>query len=247
MARFAVQLLLCSAFLAVVSLPATAGPPYLSDDPEPTDRGHFEIYTFADGMATRDGINGEGGIDFNYGGAPNLQLTAALPVAYDFADSGPALGGLGNIELAGKYRFLTQENFGLDVAIFPRVFLPSVSSNVGEQHASFLLPFWLEKDWGQWSAFGGGGCEVDRGGDSQDYCLAGVVVTRQLTSALQVGSEVFRQTPDTVGGAATTSVGTGVRYDLNEHFHLLGYVGRGIENAQETDRLNWYTSILFTF
>ena len=247
MVRFTVQLSLCSALLAVMSFSAKAGPPYLSDDPEPTDYGHFEIYTFSNGMATQAGISGEGGIDFNYGGAPNLQLTATLPVAYDFADSGPALGGLGNIELAAKYRFLTQESFGLDVAIFPRVFLPSISPNVGEQHASFLLPVWLEKDWGQWSAFGGGGCEINRGGDSQNFCLAGVVVTRQLTSALQVGLEVFHQTPDIIGGAATTSVGTGVRYDLNAHLHLLGYVGRGIQNAQETDRLNWYTSILFTF
>src|SRR6202050_5545436 len=174
-ARLTVQLLLCSALLAAIGYPAKAGPPYLSDDPEPTDYRHFEIYTFSNGVATQEGITGEGGIDFNYGGAPNLQLSATLPVAYDFAVSGPALGGLGNIELAAKYRFLTQESFGLDVAIFPRVFLPSVSSNVGEQHASFLLPVWLEKDWGQWSAFGGGGCEVNRGGDSQDFCLAGVV------------------------------------------------------------------------
>jgi hypothetical protein len=152
--------------LAAISFPAKAGPPYLSDDPEPTDYRHFEIYSFSNGVATQEGTNGEAGIDFNYGAAPNLQLSATLPVAYDFAVSGPALGGIGNIELAAKYRFLTQESFGLDVAIFPRVFLPSVSSNVGEQHPSFLLPFWLEKDWGQWSAFGGGGCEINRGGDS---------------------------------------------------------------------------------
>ena len=56
-----------------------AGPPYLTDDPEPTDYQHFEIYTFTEGTATRDGTSGEGGIDFNYGGAPNLQLTATVP------------------------------------------------------------------------------------------------------------------------------------------------------------------------
>jgi hypothetical protein len=94
--------------------------------------------------------------------------------------SGPSAWSLSNIELAAKYRFLTQENFGLDVPVFPRVFLPSVSSAVGEQHASFLLPIWLEKDWSQWSAFGGGGCEI----------------TRQMTPTLQVGLEVFHQTRD---------------------------------------------------
>jgi hypothetical protein len=243
----AAQLSMSSALLLGIVTPATAGPPYLTDDPEPTDYRHFEIYAFTDGMATRDGTSGEGGIDFNYGAAPNLQLTATLPAGYGFPAAGPAASSLGNIELAAKYRFLTQDNFGLDVAVFPRVFLPSASPSVGEQHASFLLPLWIEKDWGQWSAFGGGGCEINRGGDSQDFCLMGLVVTRQIVSNLQVGLEIFHQTPDTIGGAATTSVGAGVRYDLNEHYHLLGYLGRGIQNADETDRLNWYTSLLFTF
>jgi hypothetical protein len=227
--------------------PAMAGPPYLSDDPEPTDYRHFEIYTFSNGTATRDGTTGEGGIDFNYGGAPNLQLTATLPAAYGFPAAGATMGGLGNIELAAKYRFLTQDSAGLDVAVFPRVFLPSASSNIGEQHASLLLPIWMQKDWGQWSAFGGGGCEINQGGGSQNFCLMGMVVTRQVTSALQVGLEIFHQTPDMRGGEATTSVGAGVRYDLNEHFHLLGYLGRGIQNTDETDRFKWYTSVLFTF
>jgi hypothetical protein len=85
------------------SVPPGRGPPYLSDDPEPTDYKHFEIYAFSNGTVTRDGTSGEGGIGFNYGGAPNLQLTATVPVAYDIAAAGAAVGGLGNIELAAKY------------------------------------------------------------------------------------------------------------------------------------------------
>jgi hypothetical protein len=229
------------------SIAAWAGPPYLTDDPEPTDYQHYEIYAFTNGMNALDGTSGESGIDFNYGGAPNLQLTATIPMAYDFPAAGASAVGPGNIELAAKYRFLTQQNFGLDVAVFPRVFLPSASANVGTEHASFLLPVWLEKDWGQWSAFGGGGCAINRGGNSQDYCEAGVVVTRQVRTDLQLGLELFHQSADTIGAKDMTSIGTGIRYDLNDHLHLLGYLGRGIQNADETDRLNWYTSVLFTF
>jgi hypothetical protein len=75
----------------------------------------------------------------------------------------------------------------------------------------------------------------------------GMVLTRQVTDTLQLGVEVFHQTPDVPGGLATTSLGLGARYDLNDTFHLLGYVGRGIQNADETDRFNWYTSVLVTF
>jgi len=238
---------MCALFLVGAATPAIAGPPYLSDDPEPTDYRHFEIYTFSNGTTTKDGTSGKAGIDFNYGAAPNLQLTAVLPVGYDFASASPTMAGLGNIELAAKYRFLTQDVAGVDVAIFPRIFLPSASSAVGEQHASLLLPLWLEKDWDKWSAFGGAGCELNRGGESENFCLMGLAVTRQFTTKLQLGLELFHQTADTRGSVATTSLGVGARYDLNDNFHLLGYLGRGVQNAGQTDQLNWYTSILFTF
>ena len=72
----------CLVSIALVQ-PALAGPPYLSDDPEPTEYKHFEIYTFNNGTTARDGTSGEAGIDFNYGAAPNLQLTATLPTGFD--------------------------------------------------------------------------------------------------------------------------------------------------------------------
>ncbi len=104
--------------------PAFAGPPYVTDDPEPTDFGHYEIYAFAGGTSARDGSGGAGGIDFNYGAAPDLQLTAVLPLAWDSPNAGGASAGLGNVELAAKYKFLHQDDVGVDVAFFPRVFLP---------------------------------------------------------------------------------------------------------------------------
>jgi hypothetical protein len=42
-------------------------------------------------------------------------------------------------------------------------------------------------------------------------------------------------------------LGIGWRYDLNDNYHLLGYVRRGIENTDETDQVSWYASVLFTF
>lgn len=53
--------------------------------------------------------------------------------------------------------------------------------------------------------------------------MAGWVLTRKFTSKFQIGLELFRQTP----AAATppsTSLGLGAIYDLNDTFHLLGYV-----------------------
>ena len=226
---------------------ARAGPPYVSDDPEPTDNGHYEIYLFDQGTEARDGVSSAFGVDFNYGAAENLQLTAVLPVEQESTSGGPDVLGVGNIELAAKYRFLHQDGFGLDVSIFPRVFLPSGSNTVGDNRVSLLLPVWVQKDWsGGWSAFGGGGCTVsDR--RAVDFCQAGAVLTYQLLPKLQVGAELFHQTADSSGAPESSSVGVGLRYDLNDNYHLLGYVRREIENANETNRYSWYASVLFTF
>jgi hypothetical protein len=233
--------------LVLLMRSAIAGPPYVSDDPEPTEYQHFEIYAFTNGMTTRDGTAGQSGIDFNYGAAPDLQLTATVPAGFDRPVGNGTSVGLSNIELAAKYRFLHQDGFELDVSIFPRVFLPSGSNTVGDNRVSLLLPVWVQKDWnGGWSAFGGGGCTVsDR--RAVDFCQAGAVLTYQLLPKLQVGAELFHQTADSSGAPESSSVGVGLRYDLNDNYHLLGYVRREIENANETNRYSWYASVLFTF
>ena len=232
---------------APLAQPVFAGPPFVSDDPEPTDTGHFEIYTFNNGTNTRAGTSGENGIDFNYGAAPNLQLTATVPAGYSDTMGGGTQLGWGNVELAAKYRFLHQDNFGLDVSVFPRVFLPSGSNTIGDNHVSLLLPIWVQKDFGkEWSAFGGGGCTFNEI-SAADFCQAGAVLTYQLLPKLQIGGELFHQTADRQGTPASTSLGIGWRYDVTDNYHLLGYVRRGIENTDETDRYSWYASVLFTF
>jgi hypothetical protein len=237
---------LCFALSLLVAQPAFAGPPYVSDDPEPTDYKRFEIYTFNSGTNTLDGTDGETGIDFNYGAAPDLQLTAVLPLGFSFPSGGTGQLGLSDIELAAKYRFLHQATFGWDVAVFPRILLPSASNAVGDRETSVLLPIWAQRDLGNgWTTFGGGGCQL-YAESSLDSCMAGWVLTRQVVSNLQVGAELFHQSATSLM-PASTSLGMGVIYDVNKTLHLLGYVRTGIQNQSETDRVSWYTALLFTF
>jgi len=232
---------------AVLAGSAQAGPPFVSDDPEPTDYQHYEIYLFANGSSTADGITGESGVDFNYGALPDLQLTAVVPMAYSLPrEAGNAIG-FGNVELAAKYRFLHQNEIGWDVAMFPRVFLPSGSSRVGDNHPALLLPLWFEKDWDEWSTFGGGGCQLQHGEDARNFCMASWALTLQVVPKMQLGVEIVHQTADRKEGHASTGMGAGFRYDLSEHYHLLGYYGRGLQVTATNARHTWYASILFTY
>jgi hypothetical protein len=234
------------AVLSLLPLACSAGPPYVSDDPEPTDHGHYEIYFFAQGSGAQTGREGETGIDFNYGGGDNLQLTAVLPLAFDDPAQGRSASGVGNIELAAKYRFLHKDDIGWDVAVFPRVFVPSASRGVGDQHLGVLLPIWLQREFDGWTTFGGGGCELHRGGNARDFCLAGWAVTREVTKGLTLGAELVRQGADTRDGHASTRLGLGATYDFSERWHLLAAAGPGLELPAETGRYAWYVSLLFT-
>lgn len=237
---------LLAASFAICHL-ASAGPPFVTDDPEPTDYRHFEVYGFGAGTRTAGGTGGVAGIDFNYGAAPDLQLTAALPVEYDGTGGGPSVAGVGNIELAVKYRFLHQETTGWDVSFFPRVFLPAASHDVGNRHASILLPIWVGRNWGDWSTFGGGGCAINPGPDNKNYCLVAWALTRQVLPHLQLGLEVYHQTADARDARGNTGLGIGAKYDVSENIHLLASIGPGLQHTAETNQYSWYTSLLLTF
>ena len=232
----------------IIAAPASAGPPYVTDDPQPTEHRHYEIYAFTAGTTTMNGTSGQAGIDFNYGGAENLQLTMVLPAGYDRPRGGPDVIGFGNIELAAKYRFLSQSDFGLDVAVFPRLFLPTNSdSALGTRHAALFIPLFAQKDWGNLSAFGGGGCTINRGGNSRDFCKMGLVVADRIVPELQVGVEVFHQTPSEEGGKPSTGIGFGAIYDMNQRYHVIAWAGPGIQHADETNQMSWYAALQFTY
>jgi hypothetical protein len=127
------------------------------------------------------------------------------------------------------------------------VFLPSFSREIGEHHTSFLLPIWVEHDWDKWTTFGGGGCELNRGGGSRDFCLFGWALTRQVLPDLQLGAEIYHQSADSRDSRATTEIGAGLRYDISDTYHLLASFGPNIQNAAQTNRYVWYSAVLFTF
>ena len=154
----------------------------------------------------------------------------------------------GNIGLAAKSKFLHQSEVGVDVAFFPRVFLPPESSAVGENYTSLLLPIWIGYESGAWSTFGGGGCVINRGDDdAKDFCTMGWALTRQVADRLQIGAEIHHETADTKDGRASTGLGLGATYALDDNFHVMASVGPGIQNAAETGQVSWYTSLLLPF
>jgi hypothetical protein len=89
------------AAVLLLSSSALAGPPFVTDDPEPVDYLHWELYTFSMGMhamAETDGVAPS--CDCNYGGLPNVQLHFQPGMAVHEARGGPLEWGPGDRNFA---------------------------------------------------------------------------------------------------------------------------------------------------
>lgn len=204
---------------------AWAGPPFLTDDPEPTDTGHWEIYEpliEAEGRGAE--FEGVVAAEFNYGAAPNLQLTVEIPFAYSNDTTGMNWG-TGDIAISAKYRFYNDERAGFSIAAFPGLTLPTASNGMGRGKVTALLPIWVQKNSGPWSVFGGGGYAINPGAGNRNYWTGGIAVSRQVTPRLLLGLEAGRKGADTVGGDGSTSLGIGAILQLRVPFRLIASGG----------------------
>src|ERR1700690_3224212 len=88
---------------------ARAGPPYVTDDPEPVEFRHWEFYLATQHSVTRDAASGTAPhVEVNYGAWPGLQLHVIVPLAYARPSGGSTSYGVGDIDLGAKLRFIAE-------------------------------------------------------------------------------------------------------------------------------------------
>lgn len=237
---------LCSA------LPAYAGPPFQTDDPEPIDYRHIEMYAFelSDSTGKRAGgtVLETPAYEVNYGPAPNLHLHLVVPLTAVFQPgNGPTNFGIGDTEVGFKYRFLQETKHVPQVGIFPFFELPSGSYDKGLGVGSiwYRMPMWAQKSWGpkdtQWTTYGGGGAVVmtatGYNNGFKNYPFAGWLLQKQLNEKLTLGGELFGHGAE--GEAATstrasTMLDLGGIYEFHDGFDLLFCAGRSVYGQPET-------------
>jgi hypothetical protein len=231
---------------------ALAGAPFRTDDPETIESQHFEIDLFSLGTKVESGWSGIlPGLEVNYGALPNLQLHVIIQQGFDAPVRGHTGFALGDIELGAKYRFITpgEDDWFPEVATFPSVLMPSGNQNLGFNtgHVQTFLPIWLQKDFNDWTVYGGGGYWINPGAGNKNYGFFGVAVWRKITERFSLGAEVFHQTSPTDGVPSSTGFNFGAIYDLSENWHLLSSAGCGLQNTSLTNQLSFYLGLQLTF
>jgi hypothetical protein len=209
---------------------ATAGPPFVTDDPEPVDYQHWEVYIAS--MHSKFGGDWSGTapqVEVNYGAVPDLQLHVIAPVGYDSPPEGAGHYGMADLELGAKYRFIQETNGWPQVGIFPLLEVPTGSArdNLGNGHSQTFLPLWLQKSWGSWTSYGGGGYGINSFSGHNNWGFVGALLQRQVMTNVAVGVEIYHQTAyQTDFPNVDTAFNVGTVIDFSEHEHLLFSAGR---------------------
>jgi len=235
------------ALLFVLPVRAFAGPPFLTDDPETLDPGGWEINVAGTtGEHGGDRAGGAPSIDANYGLAPDLQLTTDNGLAWSRPAGGPTTYGYGDTQWSVKWRFLHETADRPQVSFYPALVLPTGSERrgFGAGHTGAFLPVWVEKSFGAWTTYGGGGPTINPGTGNRNSIFLGWEAQRQLTDFLMLGAEVFHSTRTSITTTAHTGFNIGGQADLSEHLHLLFSAGRDF-TRHDTDMAYLGTQITF--
>lgn len=239
---FLICLLACSSTTLVFG-----GPPFLTDDPEPVDYQHWEFYIASQHTKTSDGWSGTAPhFELNYGPVTNVMLHLIMPLAYNAPSDGSSHYGYGNTELGVKYRFLHETSRLPEAGIFPLLEIPTgnESRGLGSSHVQAFLPVWLQKDFGKWSTYGGGGYGINPGAGNENWGFVGAVLQRQMSGNFLLGAEIYHQTKMETGGRDDTAFNIGTVIDFTEHQHLLFSAGRSIDGPTDFQA---YVAWQFTF
>ncbi len=214
-----------------------AGPPFFTDDPEPVGYRHNEFYLFStlDRSYGTDTTQGPA-IEYNRGVVKDTQFHVVVPLSGVSPANGGDVFGLGDVELGIKYRFVQETTNRPQIGTFPMVEIDtgSAARGLGNGRTWYRLPLWIQKSWGPWTSYGGGGRDFNRAPGMQDSWFGGALIQRDLSSRLTLGGEVFRQNAQVIGGRGYTLANLGGYYNFTPDFSLLFSGGRSVAGEQHT-------------
>jgi hypothetical protein len=222
--------------ILLLSSQSYAGPPFVTDDPQPVDYKHWELYIASgQSFSENETIATLPHMEFNYGIIPEVQLHIILPMEYSHIGS-TSKYRFSNTELGIKYRFVDETESRPQMGVFPLLELPTESNSGDERSKSIqaFFPLWIQKSWGDFTIYGGGGYWLNPGSDKKNSLLLGWEAQYNFSKALTLGGELFYQTPEDINSTASTSFNIGGYINLTDENHLLFSLGHTLNGDNVT-------------
>jgi hypothetical protein len=207
-----------------------AGPPFVTDDPEPPPPGGWEINVPFILERTPGTTDMDAPLfDLNYG-LPDIQLKVEIPIKIVHNESNGTTAGAGDLLVGVKWRFLNDERSQFQLGTYPQLLLPTGdrAHELGEGRAAFVLPLVAQKSWGKWTLYGNIGYWWQTAPDKRDYFYAGAVLEREIADRLTLGAELFGNSPTERAASSEFAFNVGGTWKLSDHLNLLFSAGRDI-------------------
>lgn len=223
--------------LALISSSAWAGPPFMTDDPPPVDYKSSEFYIFSTYDHASDGKEIVApAIEYNYGFHPDMMVHFILPYVTSKPDGEASQSGVGDAEIGVKWLLVHETDSMPAIGIFPLADIPNGDSSkgLGNNKVAWKLPVWIQKSWGDWTTYGGGGYSIDKNEGAKNSWFGGWLLQKDIGEKWTLGGEVFGQGKDTPDARTTTFLNFGGFYKFTPDFNLLFSAGHSVSGDHHT-------------
>lgn len=212
---------------------AIGGPPFLTDDPEPVDYRHWEFYLASlQQFDSHESDVTAPHFEMNYGAFPNIQLHLIAPLQYVHSVDGTHYG-YSDTELGVKYRFVEETESVPQVGVFPLVELPTGNQNeeLGTGKTQVYVPLWIQKSWGKFTTYAGGGLWYNPGAGEKNWTFEGWEFQYDFSELVTLGGELYHQTAASQDSPPSSGFNLGGYVNLNDNDHILFSAGRTLSGA----------------
>jgi hypothetical protein len=233
--------ILCSCFIQT----CYAGPPFLTDDPQPVDFKHWEFYISSVNTIHSSNWSGTSPhIEINYGLIHNLQVHLLIPLNYNYTIHQSPDFGYGNTEFGVKYCFIHETKNRPQIGTFPIVQIPTIKNNeFSNGRTQLFLPVWAQKSWGKLTTYGGLGYSVNPGTNNKNWLFSGGEIQYDFSHLLMLGGEIYYHSSEINDSKSTTAFNIGGSVNFTEKFHLIFSAGHSLVND---NFYSTYIGILWT-
>ena len=131
-----------------------------------------------------------------------------------------------------------------EIGIFPIVEIPTIN-NSEFSNGSFqvYLPIWIQKSWGKFTTYGGGGYWINSGADNKNWFYVGWQAQYDFSKFISLGTEIYYHSEDSKDSHSAAGITLGGSLNFTEKFHFIFSVGHTLLNDNYTTS---YIGILWT-
>jgi hypothetical protein len=224
---------------------SNAGPPFITDDPQPVDYRHWEYYISSINTMQPETWTGTSPhFEVNYGLIPNVQVHLILPMNYVYIRNEGTHFGYANTEFGIKYRFIQETENTPQIGVFPIIEIPTIKNNeFSSGKAQIYIPVWAQKSWGKLTTYGGVGYWINPGINNKNWIFSGWEIQYDLSPLFTFGGELYYNSAVTKDSKSVTGFNLGALINFTEKFHFILSAGHSLTNSSFVSS---YAGLLWT-